>query len=73
MSIISQIYKINQALVQEVKAARAWRDLPDHLPPAKDMDTEWFMAACREKREAFDKARAETQRVLDMCDAELEF
>jgi hypothetical protein len=72
MKMLDQIEAINKALVNEVRAARAWRDLPKHLPPAKDMDTEWLLAACKEKREAYDKARAETQRVLSAYDAELE-
>lgn len=62
---MTQADKLMQALLNETKAARAWRDLDKTLPPPRDMDTEWLIAACKEKREAFDRAREETDKVLE--------
>lgn len=56
---------IFKCMLTELKAARAWRDLPNHLPPAKDMEThQWLMEVYKDKREAFDAARKETDKIL---------
>lgn len=50
-----------KAMQEELKAARAWRDLSENMLPVKDIPIEQLLFACKEARERFDNARKLTE------------